>query len=211
MKCYVPPTPLTERQGQRIEKNAIKSNTEIMEYADQLLCLSLRKNFGFAHKRFTKFNNEATELGRDYIEYYGQHDKNPEDYAKTGYYAILRELNNFGWDAEKILWDNGVFNNFLPDKNSAAIRKKHAECLEYAKGISFYVRENICMSALWLHNEYGWSTVPLTRLVTPVREEYLAIMREYLRCSPEGMAEMKKRMKAVKKEFNEMGFFKEIR
>ena len=207
MKCRIPPKPMTEEEQAKETKRAIKENSKFMEYADQLLCISLRENFNFGFERFTRFNNESPELGRYYINQYADDDERADDYAKNGYFALCRDLRAYGWEPEEKLWKDSVFDSFKPDKNTASVRKLHAECLEYAKGISFYVREMLCMTALWLCNEYGWREVRLDRAMRPVVEGYIDLMRLYLRCSKEGVAELNKRCKAVKKKYNEMGIF----
>ena len=209
MRCYIPPKPLTEQQEQRIQKRAIRDNTRIMKYADHLTCLSLRENAGFGRARFDKYNAAAFDLGRHYIEWYGQHDKDDSDYAKTGYYAIERDLSAGGWEPEENLWNDSALDNFPPTTNSASKRIEHAARLEYAKGISFYVRELLCFTALYLREECGYAETRLNRVLRPVAEAYLELMRLYLLCSSEGDAEMVKRINATKKEFDEMGIFKE--
>lgn len=212
MKCAIPPKPPTEEQQRRENKQAIRENSKFMEYADQLLCISLRENFGFGQERFLTFNDESTELGRYYIDRYAAENEQATDYAKNGYYAILLRLRDYyGWNPEEKLWKDSVFDQYKPDSNSAANRKRHAECLIYAKGISFYVRESLCMTALWLCEKYGWREIRLDRVMRPVVDGYLDLMRLYLRCSKAGAAEMEKRIKATRKKFNEMGFFKEAR
>jgi hypothetical protein len=198
---------MTESEIKYEEARAIKQNSKFIEYADQLLCISLHENCGFGRERFYKFNSEAAELGRWYIDRYKEENENAEDYAVNGYYALVRDLRGFGWIPELKLWNDNVFDQFPPDKNSAAMRKLHAQCLEYAKGVSFYVRESLCIEALWLCEEHGWRAVRLDRLVKPVVEAYLGLMQQYLRCSKEGVKELNARCRAVKKRYDAMGIF----
>lgn len=211
MKCRIPPSLMTEQDKERQQKLAIKENSKFLQYADQLFCISLRENFGFGYKRFNLFNTEAVELGRYFIDRYADENEQPSDYAVNGYYALVINLRCYGWEPEEKLWKNSVFDGFKPDSNSASVRKLHAECLEYAKGISFYVREMLCMSALWLCKEYGWREKRLDRVMRPVAEGYIDLMRLYLRCSKEGVAELNERCNAVKDKYNGLGIFAPVR
>ena len=209
MKCYIAPPPMTEKEQADAEKKAIKTNNKYLQFADHLLCLSLRNNAGFGYKRFAKYNEESLALGRHYVEYYGMEDEEPEEYAVSSYYALARHLRDYGWEAEENLWKDNIFDTFKPHKNSRAIRDQHKTRVEYAKGISFYVREMLCMAALWMREECGWAEVRLNRVLRPVVEEYLAVMREFLKCSAEGDNAMNQRIRKALKDFNAMKIFKE--
>lgn len=207
MKCIIPTPEPTQEELEEQERKAIKHNNRILDYADQMLCLSLRKNAGYGYKRFLKYNNEAVELGRYYIERYGMEDDAPEEYAVTSYYALRMALRDYGWNPEEKLWKESIFDTYLPEKNSAAMRGFHKNRMEYVKGISFYVREMLCMAALYLHDEYGWAEIRLDRVFHPVAVKYLATMQDYLRCTAQGDVSMNAQIETVKKEYNKMGIF----
>lgn len=207
MKCIIPTPEPTEEQLQEQERKAIKHNNRILDYADQMLCLSLRENAGFGYRRFLKYNNESVELGRYYVDRFTMDDEAPEEYAVSSYYALALNLKDWGWNPEEHLWKESVFDKYPPDHNSAAMRKQHKIRMEYVKGISFYVREMLCMAALWMREELGWAEIRLDRVFRQVVEEYLESMRDYLRCTTQGDTRMNDRIDATKKKYNDMGIF----
>lgn len=206
MKCKIPPRPMSAEQEERYKKRCIRENDKIMHYADHLQCVSLRDNLGFGDKRLERYNRGAYELGRDYIERYTVEGEHGEEYAVTSYYALAMELGYIGWDPEERLWNDAVFASFPPEKNSAQMRRDHAERADYARRISFYVREMLCITAVWLHDEMGFAGVRLDRVLRPVADGYLALMREYMRCTREGDLAMMAMIDAAKKKYLEIGF-----
>ena len=209
MKCYIAPPPMTEEEQANVEKKAIKTNNSYLGFADHLLCVSLRNNAGFGYKRFHKYNEESLELGRYYVDKYSMDDEAPEEYAVSSYYALVIQLRNYGWEPEDNLWKDSIFDTFKPYKNTKSIRDKHKDRVKYAKGISFYVREMLCMAALWMRQELGWAEVRLNRVLRPVVEEYLAAMRDFLQCSAAGDKSKDQRIRKALKDFNDMKIFKE--
>jgi hypothetical protein len=208
MKCKIPPRPLSEKEQERINQRNIKSNDRVFNYVGRLITLSLREKAGFGHTRFRRFNDGGTELGQWYIDRYSVEGEAAQDYAVTSYYALRSELLYIGWDPEVELWRDDVFETLAPpaDGMTRSRRDMRADMIEYAKKISFYVREMISMDALELHdtNRFGYSR--LNVVLHPVRDRYLGLMRLYLRLDREGYnAELKKALD----EFNALGIFKE--
>lgn len=204
MKCMIQPT---EQQVKAAEQRAIDTNNRYLNYADRMLCVSLHENAGFGYKRFSRYNTESLALGRAYVEKYGMEDEEPEEYAVNSYYALRIALRDYGWEPEEHLWKDSIFDTFKADGNSRAIRDKHKDRLEYVKGISFYVREMLCMAALWLREEHGWAETRLNRVFRPVVENYLETMRLYLRCTSDGDRKHNERIKKATADFNALGIF----
>lgn len=211
MKCIIPPKPLTEKQEEKQKKKYIRENDKILKFADHLQLLSLHENLGFGIKRMNAYNDGAFDLGQWYIERYSTEKDHDKEYAVTSYFAMRQELIMIGWNPDDRLWEDDIFETFLPDKNSAKMRLQHTARLEYAKGISFYVREMLCITAIWLHHEKGIGQERLDRVFKPVVKEYLDLMRHYLRCNLEGDTAMVKKIAEARKKFNDMGLFKEER
>ena len=206
MNCIIPNTP-TDEQIAHARKSAIKENDSHFHYADRLLALSLRENA----KRFEEYNRIGYQMGREYIEKYAQSDKDECDYAVDSYYALRRDLRDLcGWIAEDELWNDSIFDTFPADENTARIRRIHENRVGYAKGIGFYVRQQLCMAAIYLYTHLGWAKVRLGYVLHPVRDGYLAFMRQYLRCSKAGDAEMKRMHADVRRRYNAMGIFEKV-
>lgn len=209
MKCRIPPRPMSAEEEERYNKRCIRENDKIMHYADHLQVLSLRENLGFGYKRLGQYNDGAYELGAWYIERYTGENEHDDSYAVTSYYAIMRDLIADGWDPEEHLWKDDVFLAFPADKNSAQARREHEARAEYARKISFYVREMYCMSAKWLHDERGFGAERLNRVLAPAADGYLALMRQYMRCSLAGDTEMCRMIAETDKRYREMEVFKD--
>ncbi len=105
------------------------------------------------------------------------------------------------------MWEDAIFDIYPADGNSRSIREKHASRVGYAKGISFYVRQMIAMWALYLHCELGWGMVRISRVTDPVRDGYLSMTREFLRCSDDGDRRMAEMVADVREKYNELGYF----
>lgn len=208
MKCRIPPRPLTEKQQEKISQRHIKQNDLIFNYVGRLISVSLRKNAGFGHTRFSRYNDSSFELGRAYIDRYSTDGDADEEYAVTSYYALRHDLRYISWDPEVELWREEVFDTLVPMPRGLTKRERdeHAGLVGYAKGISFYVREMLCMAAKELNNTNDFGRVRLNRVMHPVRDRYLGLMRLYIAGDRVGFfAELQKALD----EFNALGFFKE--
>lgn len=207
MKCKVPAPNPTEAEIRRQHNQNIRANDKRLHYADRLFKLRLHEYAGFGAGRITDVSEGAYILGRGYIDKHADESEEDTEYAVYSYYAIARDLRGWGWDPEKELWSDDVFASFPWDKNTASVRRKWAERLEYAQGISFYVREMLSMGALYLREELGWAQVRLGNAFCPVRDGYLELMRQYMRCSDEGDALHNQMIAEVRKRYNALGYF----
>ena len=158
MKCRAPKPAVSEKEQKKINQRNIEKNDRILNYASRLLFVYLREKAGFGRKRFERYNNGSQETGRWYIERYSTEADTDDDYAVTSYYALRSHLRYFNWDPETELWTDDVFDTLvpLPDGMTRSQRTQHAALVGYAKGISFYVRELLCMAAKELHDANGF-------------------------------------------------------
>lgn len=196
MKCAVN----YARLKQRYEWNS----DLLIGYVDKLQCLSLHEQFGYGAERLTCFDSGAGEIIRFYIDRYTQKGEPDEDYTVNAYYAMVRDLCGYGWDPEAHLWRDGVFDGYLPDGDTAAVRQNWQKRLVFIKKIAFYAREMCAGMALWLREEKGFAEIRLTRAVTPIKDGYLALARQYLRCSRGGDNEVRRMIANVNKKYDEM-------
>jgi hypothetical protein len=155
-----------------------------------------------------RLNDNAYDLGVWYIDRYSETpDKSAEDYAVDSYYALRRDLRCYGWDPETELWSDDVFERMVSfDGLSKNKRDELSDLIAYAKGLSFYVREMLCMNALELHDTNGFGAEKrLNAVFHPVRDRYLGLMRHYITKNREAyMAELR----AARDEFNALGIYK---
>lgn len=207
MKCIIPERTLTAEEEKKREKAAIRANDKRFNYADRLFQLSLHENAGFGRDRLIEVSHAGYDIGRAYIEKHSEDNEQAEEYAVNSYYALARDLRGWGWDPGIELWRDDIFSTFPYDKNTASVRGMWADRLEYAKGISFYVRQMLCMGALHLREVRGFAAVRLARVYTPVRDGYLAMMRQYMRCSREGDREADRMIADVRARYNALGYF----
>ena len=205
MKCRLPPKEPTEKQLQEEREANIRSNDQVFNYVGRLLAISVRKNAGFGIVRFERFNDNSHDIGQEFIKRYSSDCDKDEDYAVYSYYALRRELCYIGWDPEVELWADDVFDKYFMQGGSRSQRQKQAAFVGYAKGISFYTREMLCMSALELNRTNKFGAERLNRVFHPVRDTYLNLMGIYLR---QDIAGYFVELRRVQKEFNELGIFK---
>lgn len=207
MKCKIPEREPTEKEMAAMEKRNIKSNDRVFNYVSRLISISIRKNAGFGVKRFSRFNSNSYDIGQYYINRYGEGETDPEEYAVDSYYALRRDLRAIGWDAEKELWSDDIFDTF--ESMHGLSKKKRVELagfIGYAKAISFYTREMICMSAMGLHEDFGFGAERLNVVMHPVRDRYLNLMRIFIH-NKKNRAAYDAEMRAVLDEFNELKIF----
>lgn len=207
MKCKVPAPKPTEAEIRRQHNQNIRANDRRLHYADRLFKLRLHEYAGFGAGRITDVSEGAYILGRGYIDRHADEAEENNEYAVYSYYAIARDLRGWGWDPETELWSDDVFASFPADKNTASVRREWKNRLEYAKSISFYVREMLAMGALYLREKFGWAQVRLGNAFHPVRDGYLDLMRQYMRCSVEGDARHEQMIAEVRKKYNALGYF----
>lgn len=207
MKCKVPAPKPTELQIRRQHNQDIRANDRRFNYADRLFHLSLHENAGFGRDRIFKVSCAGRDIGIAYIEKHSEDNEHNKEYAVYSYYAIARDLRGWGWDPEKELWSDDVFASFPWDKNTASVRREWKNRFEYAKSISFYVKEMLAMDALYLREKMGWAQIRLGNAFHPVRDGYLDLMRQYMRCSSEGDARHEQMIAEVRKKYNALGYF----
>lgn len=188
----------------RIQQRYAQNGDTIIAFVDHLQCLSMREYFQYGADRLMQFDSGTGEMIRFYIDRYTQEIEPDEDYTVNAYYAMVRDLCGYGWDPEDHLWRDSVFDDFPPDKNSAAVCKIREQRCVFAKKISFYAREMCAGMALWLREERGYADIRLTRAISPVRDEYLSLMRHYLRCSRAGDNEARRIIAETHRKYNEM-------
>ena len=205
MKCNLANRKPTQAQIEAQNQSVIRMNDRVFDYVGQLIAISLHQNAGFGAARFKRMSDNAYDLGRDYIERYSwSADKRDEEYAVDSYYALRRDLRYYGWDPETELWSDDAFNGMVSfDGLSRKQRDELTALMGYAKGISFYVREMMCMSALELHDTNGFGAdTRLNRVFHPIRDRYLGLMRHYIN---KDYAAFKAELAAARDEFNSIG------
>lgn len=208
MKCMLPVPETTEEEVEKREKRNIRENDKVFNYVSRSIMISLHRNAGFGAERTARFNSGSYDIGRYYIERYTEEDDDPEDYAVTSYYALVRDLKAIGWNAKKELWTDDIFYTFVNTRGmSRSNREKVAAFVEYAKTISFYSRQMICMSAMGLHEDFGFGAEKFNRVFHPVRDKYLNLMQIFIQ-NRENRVPYEKELKAVLDEFNSIKFFK---
>ena len=82
----------------------------------------------------------------------------------------------------------------LRGKQTASMRAENAFYLEFAKKMSFYVREMAAMVALHLHQEDGFGATRIRRSMGQFRDEWMGLMRIYLRKDKAGVLQEMRRM-----------------
>ena len=208
MKCRIPPRPLTEKQQKKADKYLIQQNSRVLNYVGRLIAVYLHENAGFGHTRFSRYNDRSYELGRAYIDRFTTAEEEAEEYAVTSYYAIRHDLRYIGWFAEFELWQDDVFDTLAPPSTgmTRSQRQQRAALIGYAKGISFYAREMMCIAAKELNESNGFGCVRINKVLHPVRDRYLKLMKMYIAQENEAL---KAELQNALDEFNALGFFKE--
>lgn len=159
--------------------------------------LSIRDNAGFGDDRMQRLIDGAYYIGRDYIDRYSPLEKTDEDYAIDSYYAMRVELGYIGYDPSVELWPDVPFSIAdmgLSGKQTASMRTENAFYLEFANKMSFYVREMAAMVVLHLHQEDGFGATRIRRSMGRFRDEWMKLMRIYLRKDKEGVLQEMRRM-----------------
>lgn len=136
-------------------------------------------------------------IGRGYIDKYSPMAKTDDEYAIDSYYAMRVELGYIGYDPSVELWPDVPFSIAdmgLRGKQSASMRTENAFYLEFANKMSFYVREMAAMVALHLHQEDGFGATRIRRSMGQFREEWMELMRIYLRKDKAGVLQEMRRM-----------------
>lgn len=211
MKCNVKNRAMTDAELKRFQKENIKSGDRYLNFIQRAMMISVRNVCGFGADRMHRLNEGAYHLGRAYLEDYKAEypqletqEQIDEMYGVEAYYMLCQRMCDFGFDPEVEIWGDGVFLDMIVPQSSHALRKKALACAEYAERMSFYVREIMCMVSMQLHEENGFGAERLRRVMHPVRDRYLSMMRSYVEM--DGKA-MKMAMQQVLDEFNMLGVF----
>lgn len=112
-------------------------------------------------------------------------------------YAMRVELGYIGYDPSVELWPDVPFsiaNMGLHGKQTASMREENAFYLEFANKMSFYVREMAAMVALHLHQEDGFGATRIRRSMETFRDDWMRLMRIYLRKDKAGVLQEMRRM-----------------
>lgn len=191
------PVRQSEHERERITKKNMRSNDRFLNYAHRSIILSVRKNAGFGAERMARLVDGAYWIGRGYIDKYSPMAKTDDEYAIDSYYAMRIELEYIGYDPSVELWPDVPFtiaDMCLHGEQSASMRAENTLYLEFAKKMSFYVREMAAMVALHLHQEDGFGATRIRRSMETFRGEWIGLMRIYLRKDKAGVLQEMRRM-----------------
>lgn len=191
------PVRQSESERERIAAKNMRSNDRFLNYAHRSIILSVRENDGFGAERMARLVDGAYWIGRGYIDKYSPKAKTDDEYAIDSYYAMRLELEYIGYDPSVELWSDVPFtiaDMDLHGKQSASMRAENAFYLEFAKKMSFYVREMAAMVALHLHQEDGFGATRIRRSMVQFRDEWMGLMRIYLRKDKAGVLQEMRRM-----------------
>lgn len=191
------PVRQTAHERERIAAKNMRSNDRFLNYAHRSIILSVRENAGFGAERMARLVDGSYWIGRGYIDKYSPMAKTDDEYAVDSYYAMRVELGYIGYDPSVELWPDVPFtiaDMGLSGKQTASMRTENAFYLEFANKMSFYVREMATMVALHLHQEDGFGTTRIRRSMGQFRDEWMGLMRIYLRKDKAGVLQEMRRM-----------------
>ena len=191
------PVRQTEHERERIAAKNMRSNDRFLNYAHRSIILSVRENAGFGAERMARLVDGAYWIGRGYIDKYSPIAKKDDEYAIDSYYAMRLELEYIGYDPSVELWSDVPFSIAdmdLHGEQSASMRAENALYLEFSKKMSFYVREMAAMVALHLHQEDGFGATRIRRSMGQFRDEWIGLMRIYLRKDKAGVLQEMRQM-----------------
>lgn len=191
------PVRQTEYERKRIAAKNMRSNDRFLNYAHRSIILSVRESAGFGAERMARLVDGSYWIGRGYIDRYSPMAKTDDEYAIDSYYAMRLELEYIGYDPSVELWPDVPFaiaDMDLHGKQTASVRAENALYLEFAKKMSFYVREMAAMVALHLHQEDGFGATRIRRSMDTFRSEWIGLMRIYLRKDKAGVLQEMRRM-----------------
>lgn len=191
------PVRQSDHERERIAAKNMRSNDRFLNYAHRSIILSVRENAGFGAERMARLVDGAYWIGRGYIDKYSPMAKTDDEYAIDSYYAMRLELEYIGYDPSVELWPDVPFSIAdmdLHGEQSASMRAENTLYLEFAKKMSFYVREMASMVALHLHQEDGFGATRIRRSMETFREDWIELMRIYLRKDKAGVLQEMRRM-----------------
>lgn len=227
MKARIPTPEPSAAEVQAAEKTNEKNNRAYLNYAHRLLLLSCRAQ-GFGGVRLRNLTHNSYDVGEDAMARRNvpelitsvedlmagaEPEYREQDFLETveaTYWHLRRELVGFGWDPEKKLWERYPFTDAdFPKtwrKVSAGQRLKREAFLFFANEMSHICKCLLCMAAVELHrtNEFGCER--LDRVMRPVVDRWMQLMRIYLTMDRDAV---KAEQIAVRNEFNAMGIFPE--
>lgn len=191
------PVRQTAHERERIAAKNMRSNDRFLNYAHRSIILSVRENAGFGAERMARLVDGSYWIGRGYIDKYSPMEKTDDEYAIDSYYAMRVELGYIGYDPSVELWPDVPFSIAdmdLRGKQTASMRTENAFYLEFANKMSFYVREMAAMVDLHLHQEDGFGATSIRRSMGQFRDEWIGLMRIYLRKDKAGVLQEMRRM-----------------
>ena len=191
------PVRQSDHERERIAKKNMRSNDRFLNYAHRSIILSVRDNAGFGAERMARMVDGAYWIGHGYIDKYSPMAKTDDEYAIDSYYAMRLELEYIGYDPSVELWSDVPFSIAdmdLHGEQSASMRAENTLYLEFAKKMSFYVREMAAMVALHLHQEDGFGATRIRRSMETFRDDWMRLMRIYLRKDKAGVLQEMRQM-----------------
>lgn len=191
------PVRKTDHERERVAAKNMRSNDRFLNYAHRSIILSVRENAGFGAERMARLVDGSYWIGRGYIDKYSPMAKTDDEYAIDSYYAMRVELGYIGYDPSVELWPDVPFSIAdmgICGKQTASMRTENAFYLEFANKMSFYVREMAAMVDLHLHQEDGFGATRIRRSMGQFRDEWMGLMRIYLRKDKAGVLQEMRRM-----------------
>lgn len=226
MKARIPEPVLTPEQEKKQEEVNEKNNRSYLNYAHRNMLMAAHTVLGYGGERMRRLSYNSYDVGEGYIA--DNTDKRlltsvedlmagaEAEYAETDFFetventytALRRDLLLFGFDPDIGLWDRRPFTDAdFPEtwrKVTVSERKRREAFLFFANEMSQMCRTMLCMGAMELHQNGGVGAERMYRVMEPVREAWLALMRVYLTMDQKAVLRM---MKDVRDRFNDMGCF----
>lgn len=206
MRCNVKNRKLSPEELEQFYKENTRSADVYLNYVQRVILRELRLTYGFGEDRMRQLNDHGCDLGKWYIDRYSPEDvqRTDEEYAVDSYYALRRDLCQFGYDPEVELWEDGLFIDMVQPQPTCALRHKALQHGEYAERMGFYVREMLCMIAMELHETNGFGVSRIRRVMAPTRDRYLSLMRMYVDMDARSV---KLELQRALTDFNDMKLF----
>ena len=149
--------------------------------------LTLRELWGFGYERNSKYADNLSTLFDDWFEFYRQHGTEGRiETVGDVYYAAKRDVRDLGVLVDEI---EKRCAPFVVEKKEKYQRGNPESRMEFLKATDESMASIWFLTMLWLHEEYEFGAVRLSRYYKGCREMLEGFWIPYLKCSSEGDSE----------------------
>ena len=158
----------------------------IIAYLDASAGCVINELRGHSKKRLQAMYDITKNTLDGMIDFYGDNNDDTRDRTETSLYAMMRELQECGFNFAEVTQQFPVDDPFLKLWHPERERGKHKRRLDFINDMELIAQTYHITILTYFRREHRYGSLRLYSLYQALREDYNLMLAEYLRCTSAG-------------------------